>query len=96
MEELKCLGVEFAELTLHVGIGTFRPVKTENILDHHMHSEHYTIDHQACEIINRTKGRGGRVIAVGTTSRRVLETVGRRWICSTRQVISISLTPIFV
>jgi len=77
MEELRCFGVEFAELTLHVGIGTFRPVKTENILDHHMHSEHYTIDHQACETINRTKGRGGRVIAVGTTSCRVLETVGR-------------------
>lgn len=76
IEELKQNGVEFAELTLHVGIGTFRPVKTENILDHHMHSEHYSIDQQACELINRTKRGRGRVIAVGTTSCRVLETVG--------------------
>ncbi len=76
MDELKRYGVEFAELTLHVGIGTFRPVKTENILDHHMHSEHYSIDQQACDIINRAKSGQGRVIAVGTTSCRVLETVG--------------------
>ncbi len=76
MDELKDQGVEFAELTLHVGIGTFRPVKTENILDHHMHSEHYTIRQQACDVINRAKSRQGRVIAVGTTSCRVLETVG--------------------
>lgn len=76
MDELRNMGVEFAELTLHVGLGTFRPVKTENILDHHMHYEHYTIDRQACDIINRAKSGNGRVIAVGTTSCRVLETVG--------------------
>lgn len=75
MEELKAMGVAFAELTLHVGIGTFRPVKTENILDHHMHSEHYSIGPEACELINRTRSSGGRVIAVGTTSCRVLETI---------------------
>lgn len=75
MEELKREGVAFAELTLHVGIGTFRPVKTENILEHHMHSEHYTITQHACDIINRTRSQKGRVIAVGTTSCRVLETV---------------------
>jgi len=76
MDELRDMGVEFAELTLHVGLGTFRPVKTENILEHHMHSEHYTIDRQACDIINRAKSGRGRVISVGTTSCRVLETVG--------------------
>ncbi len=75
MEELKDAGIAFAELTLHVGIGTFRPVKTENILDHHMHSEHYSISPEACEIINRTRSNQGRVIAVGTTSCRVLETI---------------------
>jgi S-adenosylmethionine:tRNA ribosyltransferase-isomerase len=75
MEELRQRGVMFAELTLHVGIGTFRPVKTENILEHHMHSEFYMIDQKACDIINQTKIRQGRVIAVGTTSCRVLETV---------------------
>lgn len=72
---IKSAGIEFAELTLHVGIGTFRPVKTENILEHHMHSEFFSINQDACDIINRTKERKGRVIAVGTTSCRVLETV---------------------
>ncbi|MDD4295422.1 MAG: tRNA preQ1(34) S-adenosylmethionine ribosyltransferase-isomerase QueA [Ruminiclostridium sp.] len=75
IEQIKSLGIEFAELTLHVGIGTFRPVKTENILEHHMHSENYSISSETCDIINRTKERNGRVIAVGTTSCRVLETV---------------------
>lgn len=75
MEDLKSSGVEFAELTLHVGIGTFRPVKTENILEHHMHSEYYSISEETCDKINRVKSNGGRVIAVGTTSCRVLETV---------------------
>lgn len=75
IEEIKSEGIDFAELTLHVGIGTFRPVKTENILEHHMHSEHFSINEKACDIINRTKERNGRVIAVGTTSCRVLETV---------------------
>lgn len=75
MEELKSAGIAFAELTLHVGIGTFRPVKTENILEHHMHSEHYSIGPEACEIINHTRRNKGRVIAVGTTSCRVLETI---------------------
>jgi S-adenosylmethionine:tRNA ribosyltransferase-isomerase len=75
MDRLKDSGIKFAELTLHVGIGTFRPVKTENIKDHHMHKEHYSIGEEACEAINRTKEDGGRVIAVGTTSCRVLETI---------------------
>jgi len=77
IDRLKSKGIEFAELTLHVGIGTFRPVKTENILEHHMHSESFSISPEACEIINRAKARNGRVIAVGTTSCRVLETVAK-------------------
>jgi S-adenosylmethionine:tRNA ribosyltransferase-isomerase len=62
------------EVTLHVGLGTFRPVKTENILEHHMHSESYHISPEACDVINSTKKNGKRVVAVGTTSVRVLET----------------------
>jgi S-adenosylmethionine:tRNA ribosyltransferase-isomerase len=61
---------------LHVGLGTFRPVKTENILEHKMHSEFYNIDEDSCKKINAAKNNGRRVIAVGTTSCRVLETVG--------------------
>lgn len=60
-------------VTLHVGLGTFRPVKTEEITDHQMHSEHYYITPETAEKINRTKEQGGRVIAVGTTSCRTLE-----------------------
>jgi len=75
INELKNNGVQFAELTLHVGIGTFRPVKTENIEEHHMHSEYFKIGKEACEIINRTRSQNRRVIAVGTTSCRVLESV---------------------
>ena len=75
IDGLKVNGVKFAELTLHVGIGTFRPVKTENIEEHHMHKEYYSIGKEACETINETKSGGGRIIAVGTTSCRVLETV---------------------
>ena len=60
-------------VTLHVGLGTFRPVKEENVLEHHMHSEFYQVTEEAAEIINRTKARGGRVICVGTTSCRTLE-----------------------
>ncbi|MGI6621898.1 MAG: tRNA preQ1(34) S-adenosylmethionine ribosyltransferase-isomerase QueA [Clostridiaceae bacterium] len=73
-DELKLKGINIAELTLHVGLGTFRPVKTENILDHHMHKEYYYISPEACEIINGAKANGNRVVAVGTTSVRVLET----------------------
>lgn len=60
-------------MTLHVGLGTFRPVKTENILEHHMHSEYYQITAEAAETINEAKRSGGRVICVGTTSCRTVE-----------------------
>ncbi len=73
IEKIKSMGVNVAYVTLHVGIGTFRPVKAENIEDHEMHSEHYYISNETAEIINNTKENGGRVIAVGTTSCRTLE-----------------------
>ena len=75
LEKIKEKGVEIANVTLHVGIGTFRPVKVENIEEHDMHTEHYYIKEEDAEKINRTKQNGGRIIAVGTTSCRVLESV---------------------
>ncbi len=66
-------GVKIAYVTLHVGLGTFRPVKEENILDHHMHSEYYQVSEEAAQVINETKRNGGRVICVGTTSCRTVE-----------------------
>ena len=74
LEELASMGVKIARVTLHVGLGTFRPVKVENILEHHMHSEFYMIDEEAANIINETKANGGKIISVGTTSTRTLET----------------------
>lgn len=73
LKQIKEKGVEIAKVTLHVGLGTFRPVKTENILEHHMHSEYYCIEEAEAEKINRVKQNGGRIIAVGTTSCRTLE-----------------------
>lgn len=75
LEKIKQKGVEIANVTLHVGIGTFRPVKVENIEEHHMHTEHFYIKQEDVEKINKTKQNGGRIIAVGTTSCRVLESV---------------------
>jgi S-adenosylmethionine:tRNA ribosyltransferase-isomerase len=75
LEKIKEKGVEIANVTLHVGIGTFRPVKVENIEEHDMHSEHYYIKQEDADKINKTKQNGGRIIAVGTTSCRVLESV---------------------
>lgn len=73
LEQVKQRGVEIAEVTLHVGLGTFRPVKVENVLDHHMHSEFYMISEAAAETINRAKENGHKIISVGTTSTRTLE-----------------------
>ena len=75
LNQIKAKGVEIANVTLHVGIGTFRPVKEENIEDHDMHTEHYYIKAEDAEKINNTRKNGGRIIAVGTTSCRVLESV---------------------
>lgn len=75
LEEIEAKGVKIAHVTLHVGLGTFRPVKVENILEHHMHSEFYMVDEKDAEMINTCRANGGRIISVGTTSTRTLETV---------------------
>ena len=77
LEKIKEKGVEIANVTLHVGIGTFRPVKVENIEEHHMHSEHYYIKQEDVDKINKAKREGHRIIAVGTTSCRVLESIAK-------------------
>lgn len=76
LERIKEKGVKIVFLTLHVGLGTFRPVKVEKIEDHHMHSEYYILSKESADIINSTKENGGRIISVGTTSTRTLETIG--------------------
>lgn len=73
LEKAKAKGVKLAYVTLHVGIGTFRPVKVENIEEHHMHFEEYFIDEETAEIINETVKAGGRIVSVGTTSTRTVE-----------------------
>ena len=73
LKEIEEMGVKIAHVTLHVGLGTFRPVKVDNVLDHHMHSEFYMVEEGAAKVINDTKKNGGRVICVGTTSCRTLE-----------------------
>ena len=75
LKEIEDSGVRIARVTLHVGLGTFRPVKVENVLEHHMHSEYYHVSKEAADIINDTRRNGGRVISVGTTSTRTLESV---------------------
>ena len=75
LEKIQGRGVNIARITLHVGLGTFRPVKVENIKDHKMHSEHFIISDEAADIINKTRDSGGRIISVGTTSTRALESV---------------------
>ncbi len=76
LKKIKSKGVNIGYVTLHVGLGTFRPVKAEKIEDHKMHSEHYYLPKETAELINETKKNGGRVIAVGTTSCRTLESAG--------------------
>lgn len=73
---IRQMGVEIGFVTLHVGLGTFRPVKVDDITEHKMHAEHYELSQETADLINRTRASGGRVIAVGTTSCRTLESVG--------------------
>ncbi len=75
LQQLEDKGVVIAHVTLHVGLGTFRPVKVENILEHHMHSEFYVVEEDAAAKINAAKARGNQIISVGTTSTRTLESV---------------------
>lgn len=73
LQQIESMGVKTAYVTLHVGLGTFRPVKADNILEHHMHSEYYEVSEEAAEKINLTKAEGGRIVCVGTTSCRTVE-----------------------
>jgi S-adenosylmethionine:tRNA ribosyltransferase-isomerase len=75
LDQIRAMGVKTTAVTLHVGLGTFRPVKEENILDHQMHSEQYSVSPETADLINETQKAGGRVIAVGTTTVRTLESV---------------------
>ena len=79
LKELKGKGINIAYVTLHVGLGTFRPVKVDDITEHKMHSEHYSISEDTARIINETKKNGGRVICVGTTSCRTLESAAQKF-----------------
>ena len=95
LDAIRDVGVEIGFVTLHVGLGTFRPVKAENIEEHHMHSEHYELPAETAEIIRRTKARGGRVFACGTTCCRTLESVAafRGEICADEGWTSIFIYP---
>ena len=75
LKKIEDMGVNICYVTLHVGLGTFRPVEAENILDHHMHSEYYIMNKEVADKLNDTRKNNGRIIAVGTTSTRVLETI---------------------
>ena len=79
LKQLKEKGVQLAFLTLHVGLGTFRPVNVENVEDHKMHSEYYQLSKETADLLNKTKENGGRVVAVGTTSIRTLETIANKF-----------------
>ena len=78
LEKIKSKGIKIGFVTLHVGLGTFRPVTAEDITDHKMHAEHYYMPQETADIINETKANGGRVIAVGTTSCRTIESVAQK------------------
>ena len=97
LEEIKAKGVQIAEITLHVGLGTFRPVKVDDVTKHKMHTEHYIMPQEAADIINDTKKKGGRVIAVGTTSCRTIESVAAKngCICADEDDTSIFIYPGF-
>lgn len=79
LKRIQDKGIKIVDVLLHVGLGTFRPVSCENILEHKMHSEYYCVSKQAADMINEAKDRGGRVISVGTTSTRVLESVCQKY-----------------
>ncbi len=95
LNELKSKGINIAKLTLHVGLGTFRPVKEENILEHKMHEEYYSLDEKNAKIINETIGRGSKIIAVGTTSVRTLESIYQKFgkICADSDSTDIFIYP---
>ena len=79
LNKIKEKGVKIAYVTLHVGLGTFRPVKVDDVTNHKMHSEHYSVTKETADLINKTKAEGGRVICVGTTSCRTVESVAQKY-----------------
>lgn len=79
LEEIKEMGVHLAFITLHVGLGTFRPVKVENVQDHEMHAEFYQMTRETADLLNEVRERGGRIISVGTTTTRTLETIAKKF-----------------
>src|SRR5699024_2952859 len=79
LAEIEAKGVELVYLTLHVGLGTFRPVSVDKIEEHHMHSEFYRLTEEAAERLNQVRQNGGKIVAVGTTSIRTLETIGTKF-----------------
>lgn len=95
LEEIKAKGVNIGYVTLHVGLGTFRPVKVDDVTNHKMHTEHYQISKKTADLINETKKNGGRVISVGTTSTRTLESVATKngCICEDEGDTSIFIYP---
>lgn len=94
-ERLLEKGVQIVEVTLHVGLGTFRPVKTDNVLEHHMHSEYYEMSQEAADLLNQAKVDKRRIISVGTTSTRVLESVYGKYHCfqATKEKTDIFIYP---
>lgn len=97
LEKIKAMGVKIGYVTLHVGLGTFRPVKVDDVTKHKMHTEHYHMPPETAELINETKKNGGRVIAVGTTSCRTIESVAAKngCICEDDDNTSIFIYPGF-
>ncbi|NLL63505.1 MAG: tRNA preQ1(34) S-adenosylmethionine ribosyltransferase-isomerase QueA [Ruminococcaceae bacterium] len=93
LNRIKKMGVNIAYITLHVGLGTFRPVKVDDISKHKMHSEHYLLPQETADLINETKQNGGRVISVGTTTCRTLESVVKKY---GRMVADDGITDIFI
>ena len=95
LKDIQAIGVNIGYVTLHVGLGTFRPVKVEDVTKHKMHTEHYHMPAETAELINRTKANGGRVIAVGTTSCRTIESVATKngCICEDDDNTSIFIYP---
>ena len=79
LQKIEAKGVKLVYLTLHVGLGTFRPVSVENVDEHEMHSEFYTLSQDSADTLNSVKAAGGRIVAVGTTSIRTLETIGNKF-----------------
>lgn len=95
IEKVLAKGVKIVDVTLHVGLGTFRPVKTDDVLEHHMHSEYYEMSEQAATILNQAKANHQRIISVGTTSTRVLESVYNKYHCfkATKESTDIFIYP---